>query len=171
MAANKFIQYFVEGECEEKFINAYKKGDKAYLKAGKVEVLNVVNKIVTEARARAIKQGTTVVFIYDIDKGNLDILKQNLNTIKTCSLATVLHVQSIQNFEDEIVFSTSVSNIDDVFSTKGVDNFKEKFIDHKDIASKFKKINFDKAKMWSRIDKQSVFKGFVTQSSLNFIRK
>lgn len=52
MAKNEVIQYFVEGECEQKFINSYKMGPCSFLKPGKVEILNMVNNRITKARAR-----------------------------------------------------------------------------------------------------------------------
>ena len=170
MTKIKFIQYFVEGDCEQKFINVFK-NDKGFLKAGKVEVLNAVNQYISDARARTIKQNTLVVFVYDVDKGNLNVLEKNIQTLKKHSISTIIHIQSIKNFEDEIVYSTSVKKIDDVFNTVGVDNFKVAFLEHKDILSKLKQIRFDNNKMWSRIDKTTIFKNYSNASYLPMIRR
>lgn len=171
MSKSEYIQYFVEGECEEKFINAYKNGESAFLKPGKVEVLNPVNKYISESRARAIKQNTTVVLVYDIDKGNIDVLSANIEMLKNHSLVKIIHIQSVMNFEDEIVKSTNLKKIDDMFSTTGLDNFKDAFIKHKDIVSKLKSIKFDNSLFWSTIYLFGQFKGFVTESSISFIKK
>ncbi|MBQ6921223.1 MAG: hypothetical protein IJQ72_04920 [Bacilli bacterium] len=171
MGNNNLIQYFVEGECEEKFINVFKTGSDAFLKAGKVEVLNPVNKIITEARARTIKQNTTVVLVYDIDKGNIDVLLSNIKTLKNHSLTKIIHIQSVMNFEDEIVRSTSINSIDEMFSTKGVENFKEKFIGHKNIKSKLEKVKFDNSIFWSKVYRNGQFKDFAIKGSIKNIRK
>ena len=171
MKNSKLIQYFVEGECEEKFINAYKTGECAFLKPGKVEVLNVVNASITKARARAIKQDTTVVFVYDIDKGNVDVLVDNIKMLQNHSLTKIIHIQSVMNFEDEIVRSTNLKTIDDMFSTIGVDNFKQTFIKHKDIVSKMKKNKFDSFLFWSNICTTGQFKAYANKESIKSIRK
>ena len=171
MPKNEYIQYFVEGECEEKFINAYKHGESAFLKSGKVEVLNPVNKYITEARARTIKRNTTVVLVYDIDKGNIEVLQSNMDMLKKHSLARIIHIQSVMNFEDEILRSTNLKKIDDMFSTTGVDNFKDTFIKHKDIVSKLKSVKFNNSLFWATIHSGGQFKGFVINTSLSFIRK
>ena len=41
---NNVFHYYVEGECEEKLINTYKKPPYSYFVPGKVEILNVVQK-------------------------------------------------------------------------------------------------------------------------------
>lgn len=171
MSKNEYIQYFVEGECEGKFINAYKHGESAFLKPGKVEVLNPVNKYITEARARTIKQNTIVVFVYDIDKGNIEVLQSNIDMLKKHSLARIIHIQSVMNFEDEILRSTNLKKIDDMFSTTGVDNFKDTFIKHKDIVSKLKTVQFDDSLFWTTIYEKGQFKDLVTKTSLEFIKK
>lgn len=44
---SKIYQYFVEGECEEKLINALKIRPQEYLTPGKVTVFNFTNKLIT----------------------------------------------------------------------------------------------------------------------------
>ena len=171
MSKSERIQYFVEGECEEKFINAYKNGESAFLKPGKVEILNPVNKYISEARARTIKQNTIIVLVYDIDKGNIDVLKANIDVLKKHSLSRIIHIQSVMNFEDEIVRSTNLKKIDDMFSTIGVDKFKDAFIKHKNIVSKLKTVQFDNSLFWTTICEKGHFKDLVTKTSLEFIRK
>lgn len=168
---NNIYHYFVEGDCEKKFIDAYKQGEFQFLNSGKVEVINPVNTYISRSRIRSLKQNTIVVLVYDVDKGNIDVLKENLNRFKQFSITKIIHVQSITNFEDEIVFSTNVTKIDDVFGVKGVDNFKTAFIAHKDIANKLKSILFDNTKIWSRVNTIYQFKDFSKESHLKAIRK
>ena len=46
----KIYHYFVEGECEEKFINDYKMNRHCLLTAGKVDVFNFIQNIFTKSR-------------------------------------------------------------------------------------------------------------------------
>ncbi|MCQ2814971.1 MAG: hypothetical protein MJ227_01600 [Bacilli bacterium] len=58
---NSYIQYFVEGECEEKLIQESKKPPYFMFKSGKVEVFNIVSKELSIARILSIKKKTTIV--------------------------------------------------------------------------------------------------------------
>lgn len=171
MAKNEVIQYFVEGECEQKFINSYKMGPCSFLKPGKVEILNMVNNRITKARARSIKQNTVVVLVYDIDQGNPTLLEENIRTLKECSLTKVIHVQSVKCFEDEVIRSTKIKKIDEMFSTQGKENFKTAFINHGDIVAKLKKVDFNQSLFWTTVFNDGPFSKYVSVSSLSFIRK
>ena len=51
---NNVFHYYVEGECEEKLINTYKKPPYSYFVPGKVEILNVVQKEISRPRITAL---------------------------------------------------------------------------------------------------------------------
>ncbi len=52
----KIYQYFVEGECEEKLINALKISPHNYLTPGKVTVFNFINKPISNSRIAVLKK-------------------------------------------------------------------------------------------------------------------
>lgn len=57
---SKPIHYYVEGECEEKLINALKIGRDNKIAAGKVEVFNIIQSPLSRMRAAMLKRGTIV---------------------------------------------------------------------------------------------------------------
>lgn len=149
----KLFRYFVEGECEKKLIEVlnHQKGGRFH--PGKVEVFNIIRERFSPSRAMNIKIGSTVVFVYDSDIKDISILEENINMIKKYAKVPDSHIKhliSIDDLEDELVYSTNIKNINDLFNTKSKAEFKNKFINHKDIWSCLKKHNFDENKLWSR---------------------
>ena len=148
----KLINYFVEGECEKQFLNTLKDPKYNLVNTGKVFVFNVVNKKLLSNRLISLDKNSIIVLIYDTDTPNIDILNKNLLTFTQHGFKNIYHVHSVKNFEDEIVFSTSLQSINDFFNTNSIADFKKKFIksnsDH--LYSKLKEFHFDKNKMWSR---------------------
>lgn len=148
-------RYYVEGECERKIINNFKTVDGG-LKfiSGKVYVFNVLCELFNDNQLRDITNDTTFIFVYDtddIDINKLEILKKNITLLTNKrKIKKIIHVQSIKNFEDEIMFSSCIKNIDDVFKTKGKSSFKRAFINCDNLTSKFKTIKFNFSKIWSR---------------------
>ncbi len=53
----KTIHYYVEGECEEKLINALKVGRDSKIAAGKVEVFNIIQSPLSRMRAAISDEG------------------------------------------------------------------------------------------------------------------
>lgn len=137
--------------------------------AGKVEVFNVVRDKLTKMRIASLKRGTIIIFVYDVDVKKTTILEQNIKLLKSYGFTTIYHVQSLQNFEDEIVHSTSLKNINDCFSTESSDEFKARFLAHKDILTKLKEIGFNDAKLWSIVNRYPPFCVYASQSSLDFV--
>ena len=102
-----YYHYFVEGECEEKLINSYKVPPYSYFKPGKVEVVNFIQKRISRQRLLSLNKKTIVILVYDIDVGKTDILEENIQKLIENEFK-VYHIQSIKNFEDEIVYSTNL---------------------------------------------------------------
>lgn len=148
------FQYFVEGPCEKAFIKAFMFCDGVSFKEGKVEVFNFVNERMSNAFARTIQTDAKVAIVIDTDVERTDILDANINTlvnVATIKRENIFIVLSINNFEDEIVFSCSnISNINQLLSTSGTNEFKKKFIVHNNINKKLISVGFDMDKMWSR---------------------
>lgn len=73
--ANKRYHYFVEGDCEKKLFDSFKNANGRRIKAGKVEVFNVAKQKLSRAKALTISKDTVVVFQYDTDIANIDVVK------------------------------------------------------------------------------------------------
>lgn len=151
---SKRYQYYVEGECEKQLLKSFMYLEEDCFVEGKVEVFNFINEKMSSARARAIKNNTTIVVIVDTDIERIDLLDENINTLKNISRIDekdIILVFSMKTFEDEIVYASSgIKRINDLLNTKSVDEFKKKFIAHKNIVNKLYNIGFDIHKMWSR---------------------
>ena len=147
----ELFHYFVEGECEKKLISAFSHTENNEIKTGKVEVFNVLIRKFTTIRMKGIKKGTHVVFIYDSDTTDISTLKYNIEMLKKYAQIDedhIIHVISVKNFEDEIIRSTDIKNINELLNTKGTAEFKKKFIDHNNIVSVLMKHGFDINKIW-----------------------
>lgn len=169
---SKIIRYFVEGECEKKFIDAFKVPPHDFILPGKVMVFNFINQRISKARIASVRKDTSaIILVYDIDVEKTNILEENIKTLKTAGFNEIYHVQSIKNFEDEIVHSSNIKKIDDMFNTSSVSAFKAEFINHGDIVSKLNSVGFRMDKMWSQVNTHEPFKKYSTQKALDLIKK
>lgn len=168
---NRIYRYFVEGECEEKLIDALKMSSINGILPGKVEVFNVINKRLTPARLVIIPKDAVIILVYDVDIEKTDILEENLELLKTHGYKHIHHVHSINNFEDEIVFSTNITNIHKMYSTNNIEEFKTKFMHQSNILNKLKRYKFDSNKLWSRLVKKGPFKKYSNEESIKLIKK
>lgn len=171
MMSEKIFHYYVEGECEKKLIDEAKKVKYQKLVSGKVEVLNVINKKIDDFRLLTLKKNTIIILVYDIDNPNTQILEYNIEKLRKNGFNNIMHIQSIKNFEDEIVFSSSIRKIEELFNTQGISDFKKKFISHQDIIGKLNTVDFNYQKLWSRVNKKSPFSKYSNEEDLINIKK
>lgn len=168
---SKIYHYFVEGECEKKLIDELKVSPINYFKAGKVEVYNFINKKITPQRLMSLDKKATIILVYDIDVKKINVLNDNISLLKKYGFNNIIHIQSINNFEDEIVNCTKINNINEFFHTKNVDEFKNKFIHQYDLYSKLKMVEFDKNKIWSKENKKEPFNIYYSKEFQKIIKK
>lgn len=108
---SKFVQYYVEGEDEKKIINVLK-SDLKVIRPGKVQKLNVTTQKITDMRLRALALGTMVVFAFDTDRGEVDMLKENIEIVKACpSVSEIILIPQVPNIEGELVRSCNIKNL------------------------------------------------------------
>lgn len=170
---NKIIHYFVEGKCEEKFINMLKQPKNGgHILAGKVEVLNFINEQITNLRIMNLKPGTLIVLVYDTDVQNEEMLINNINKLKKYGFNKIYHIHSVKNFEDELIYSTNINKINDFISVMSVEEFKSKFLSMKESAidSKLKMHDFSMKRMWSR-QGSGCFEMYKTKDGIKLIKK
>ena len=147
----ELLRYFVEGECELKMLTALMKEAPCLVRPGKIEVFNMVGTRLSSMRAKTIRRGTKVILVYDIDSNRVETLDLNLRILSRYAYISpekIVHVQSIRCFEDEVVRSTSLRNINACFGTQGKEEFKRRFIAHKNVMGKLADIGFDIGKLW-----------------------
>lgn len=147
--------YFVEGECERAFLKSFMYTKKYGFVPGKVEVFNFVNSKMSVAQSRMIKKDSKVVIVIDTDVTKNQTLDENIKTLTIGAEVKrddIYIIQSVKTFEDELVYSCpTLKNINDLFETKSVSDFKKRFIKHSDIVSRLEKAKFDIKLIWTRI--------------------
>ena len=148
----KSCTYFVEGECEQKLLNAIKTAP-SLVQPGKVRVFNVIQDVLSKSHLYSIKDGL-VVFVFDSDVPETNHLKQNIEMVrKYCPADKVKLVFLVQvmNLEDELVRSTDIKKISELTNSKSAKDFKADFITLKDCRSTLEKHEFDIRKMWAQV--------------------
>ena len=168
---SKIYHYFVEGKCEEKLINCLKDYKINIIKPGKVEVFNFINEVISKNRLMVLNKSTYIVLVYDVDVNKTATLEKNLQLLKECGFKNIYHIQSIRNLEEEIVYSTDLKNINEMFKTKTIEEFKTKFIKHDNLYSKLLSIAFNKDKLWSRVNNIEPFNKFYKMQDIKQIKK
>lgn len=152
MSRDKYYQYFVEGEDEKKLIDVLKT-DMKLIVAGKTQVFNVTQKKLTKLRVMNLKQGTTVVLVFDADAGNLQILKENIEFLKKESVVSeVICVIQVKNLEDELIRSCNIKQIKELLGSKSAKDYKADLIKEKNLAKKLKERQFNIKYFWNMKD-------------------
>jgi len=146
---NNNCVYFVEGDCEEKLINALKKKPELIL-PGKVVLHNLIQEIIPNSRLIAITPKTKVVFVFDTDVDKTDILKKNIDKIsRYCQNAKVIFLPQVLNLEDELVRCTDVSEVKEITRSKSNSNFKGDFCKLTDARLTLTKHHLDILSLWT----------------------
>lgn len=148
MMKSKFVQYYVEGEDEEKLINVLKT-DLGVIRPGKVQKLNVIEHTLTNAILMTLRPKTMVVLVFDTDTGKTDILNKNLEKLKKCSvISEIITIPQVSNLEDELVRSCDIKKITELLGSKSIKEFKADFIRVKNLPQKLKEHRFNIKKLW-----------------------
>lgn len=144
---NKYI-YFVEGECEEKLLDAIK-AQPPLIHPGKVKVFPVIQKVLTSSHLIQIQDGTVVVLVFDTDVGETKFLKKNIELLKKrCSRVKIVYLAQVKNFEDEIVRSTDIRQPRDLTGSKSARDFKRDFCARSNVRNLLMQHHFDVQKIW-----------------------
>lgn len=146
---SNFVQYYVEGEDEEKLINVLKSKLRV-IRPGKVQQLNVVERQITDARLRNLSPRTMVVLVFDTDTGNVDILKRNLEKLRACpSVSEVVTIPQVPNLEGELVRSCDIRNITELLNSRSRGDFKRDINRTSNLDWKLLEHSFDINLFWS----------------------
>lgn len=142
------MQYYVEGEDEEKLINTLKT-DFGAIRPGKVQKLNVVECELTNARLMTLCPGTMAVLVFDTDTGHADILNRNLERLKRCSaVSEIVTIPQVPNLEQELVRSCDIKRAVELLGSKSKKEFKADLIRVTNLANKLREHHFDINQFW-----------------------
>ena len=142
--------YYVEGECEEQFINALKLEPRRLI-PGKVVVFNIIQNELPRREILKIDQGTTVVFVFDTDKEKTDVLKDNICRVQTyVERVKIVSIAEVRTFEDELVRATDLKKAEELTRSKTVSDFKRDFRQMKTPACRdaLERHKMDVSKLW-----------------------
>lgn len=164
---NYNLFYLVEGECDEAVVRALKE---RYIHSGKIKVINVATKKVSDLIRRRIESSTICILIFDSDifntgKGNPKIILENISKLeKSPNVKKVIVICQDENLEDEIVRATTIKNIKELLGSNSVTDFKREVLSCNNLLKKLEDKNFDITKFW--IKSNPLFVGRNNESSL-----
>ena len=160
----KRILYFVEGQCEEKLINALKR-EPSLVQPGKCKVFNPISAKLTPNDFISIPIGSVIVFVFDTDVANADILRHNLKMIKKYGpRCEAVLVPQVKNIEDELLRATIAKKIEDLTKSKSLSNFKTDFCSLKNCRAVLENHKLNMQELWSK-NPDGVFEEYPQQSS------
>ena len=147
---SRYVQYYVEGEDEEKLVNVLKSKLGA-IRPGKVQKLNVTAREISDARLRTLSHGTMAVLIFDTDAGNPEILNRNLEKLKkSFPISEIVTIPQVPNLELELVRSCNVKDIKELLNSRSREEFKSDLLRVSNLERKLKEHEFDISLFWSK---------------------
>ena len=149
MSKNYKYQFFVEGECEKKLIDELKKQQNMIV-SGRVNVINVTTRELSSAILANLSSGTIVVLVFDTDRRDTSILRNNIRKLKkTRNVKDVWCVMQVENLEDEFLRTTDVKEIKDLIGCRSNSDFKREFLAEKRLMVKLKSHHFQYDLFWA----------------------
>lgn len=146
--------YFVEGQCEKALVNELKNSPQL-IHSGSIQIVNVVENTISRSMLAKLDSQSHVVFIFDTDTKNEDVLQKNIAAVKKYIPGVKLSIiPQVENLEDELVYSCNIKRIEEFLSKgKTVKDFKHEFIRVSNLRSILVKNKFDINKIWTRLPK------------------
>lgn len=140
---SKYVQYYVEGKDEKRLIDVLKT-ELGVIRPGKVLTLNPVAEEITQLQLRTLQTGTMAVLVFDTDAGNVEILKNNIKTLKACKLVSeTILIPQVSNLEDELVRSCCIRDIKELLNSKSRKEFKHDLLCVTNLKQKLQQHHFD----------------------------
>lgn len=146
--SNTRIQYYVEGECEQKLVKTLV--EQHLILPGQTDVLNPVQERIKSTHLRKLPNNTIIVLIFDTDKNDTDILKDNIQFLKKQpNIKKIITIPQVTNLENELIKCTDIRQIRQLLNCKTNSEFKNAFIEEKRLFEKLQSHHFDFEKLWS----------------------
>ena len=142
-------QYYVEGDTEKKLIEAFKKAQRMIL-SGKVDVFNVVQNELPNARLTNLTDNTTVILVFDTDKNDTTMLRKNIEKLKRLrAVDDVWCIMQVNNLEEELLRTTDIREIKELIGCRSNSDFKREWKKEKRIIEKLREHHFDYGNFWN----------------------
>ena len=127
------------------------KTDMRLIMPGKVQILNVVQKRISDTKLRILAPGTILVFVFDTDVGDPSILIENIKKAKMSSnIKDVYCVPQVKNLEEELVRAIGERDIKKLLNSKSQKDFKRDMNRERNLKSKLESLHFDIHKLWTK---------------------
>lgn len=151
MKSKGFYHYYVEGPDDEKIVNTLKT-ELQLIIPGKVERFNVVQNKLTKNRMMALKGQTTVILVFDVDAGNPEILRQNINFLlkQTKLVKRVICITQVMNLEEELVRSCKIHSVLEITKSKSQKDYKHDLLHIANLDKRLRECGFDITKFWAK---------------------
>ena len=162
--SNTRIQYYVEGECEQKLVKTLVAHN--FILPGQTDVLNPVQDHFKSTHLRKLPSKTTVVLIFDTDKNTMDILRTNIQFLKKHpNIKKIITIPQVTNLEEELIRCTDVHQIRQLINCKTNSEFKNAFIEEKRLYEKLQLHHFNFLKLWSEKPSETFQKAGIQNDS------
>lgn len=146
---SKFIQYYVEGPDDKKVVDTLKT-EMGLVRPGKVHVLNVVAEEITDLRLRTLSPGTMVVLVFDVDAGNIETLKKNIQNLKAYkAVSEIVTITQVPKLEGELVRSCNIRQIKELLNSRTNEDFKRDVMRVTNLGAKLREHKFNIDQFWS----------------------
>ncbi len=166
--SNVRIQYYVEGECEQRLVKTLIQQNLIF--PGQKDVLNPVQEHIRPTHLRKLPAYTAVVLIFDTDINNAEILIDNIQVLKNQpNIKSIITIPQVRNLEEELIRCTDVRQVRTLLNCKSNSEFKNAFIEEKRLYEKLIAHHFDFAKLWSS-NPGEPFKSLRIQNQANQIK-
>lgn len=145
-----YIQYYVEGEDEEKLLHILKT-DLGVIRPGKVQKFNVIQERFTDTRFFSINPQTMVVLVFDTDTRHTDILMENIEFLeRQHRVSEIVTIPQVRNLEEELVRSCNIRQVEELLGSKSRKDFKKELIKVSNLGCKLRQHQFDIRAFWSK---------------------
>ena len=162
--------YFCEGESERSLVNCLIK--EGLLESGTIVKENPAGKSLKNL-AITYPKGTKFIFVFDTDDiDRLEPLQKNISALR--EYGDVWLIPQVDNFEDEIVYSTDLNNPFELFTRcNNLSAFKHNvnrlYVKPSEFYKKLSNCGFNFEKLWSRLPRTS-FRSIVPRNDSHKIR-
>lgn len=159
----KYYHYFVEGDDDKKIVDTLKT-DLQLIIPGKVQKFNVIEKTLKKNHLMGLKNGTTVILVFDTDTGKVKILRKNLEFLKSQSIVKdVICITQVKNLEDELVRSTSVKEIKELTKSRSNSEFKTDVLRATNLGKRLSECSFNFSNFWNR-QPENEYRGLINEA-------
>ena len=150
MTSHHYYHYYVEGQDEKKLIDTLKTRLRL-IRAGKVQVFNVVQNKINQTRLMGLQRNTCVVLVFDTDHGTPSLLQENIRIIqKHQNVSNVICITQVRNLEDELIRSCQIRSIRELTGSKSDSNYKSDLIHCSNLDQRLKSVGFDIKLIWAK---------------------